>query len=241
MAFPTVAAADSQSNVQATNATSWTGTWPTNVATNDLVLLFVSADGAGIASATDFTSLQTRSSGANQLTCLGKKAAGGETGTFTITISASEQGCWRTIRIPAATWFAGTVGQDSDSTDSVGANGLSATPDPPSQTPTSWGAEDTLWIALGGSDTSRTFDAFPTNYTQEDHTTAGGHAASSGGAGGAGMGVCYRQLNTATEDPGTFTISASDDWACLTVAVRPAAAAVDRVPHYQPMPPLLAQ
>lgn len=229
MAFPTVSAGDSQSGIQTSNSTSWTGTYPTNIVAGDLIMLFVSADGGGVASATGFTQIQTRGSTgpANTISALALEAAGTESGSFTITISASEQGCWRTIRIPASQWFSGSIGSDTDSFRSQGANGGTSTnPDPPANNPTNWDVEDTLWIVFAGSDHGNTtYTGFPTNYTQEDHSTAGGHAAESGGAGGAGMGVAYRQLAAASEDPGTFTTDATEDWGALTIAVRPAAAA----------------
>lgn len=248
MAFPTVAAADSKSGTQTSNSTSWTGTFPTNIAVDDLLILFVSCDGASTsASATGFSAIININSGATGGTLLMKKAAGTETGTFTITISASEQGCWRCIRIPAATWFAGTITAADTSTDSYESSGSAATgttnaPNPPSVNPVDWDVEDTLWIAWCGWDSTPTMSTFPTNYTQEDHTTAGGHTATSGGAGGAGLAVAYRQNAVASEDPSAFGLSGADNWVAMTLAIRPAAAAAAGNPPYtNPYPPLLAQ
>ncbi len=98
---------------------------------------------------------------------------------------------------------------------------VSSTPNPGSLDPNAWAAENTLWIAAAAVDTSRTFSAWPTNY----FPGSSNWDDVSGGAGGASLSVQYRRLNATSEDPGTFTISASDDWSCQTVAVRPTAVA----------------
>ena len=240
MAFPAVAAADSKSGTQVSNATSWTITYPTNIAANDLLICFFGMDGAGTtasASGAGFSQGGNGNSGASGTSVLLKKAAGTETGTFTATISASEQGAWRCIRIPASQWFAGTV-TASSSTDSyevtVSTNGTSSAPDGANNNPANWDVEDTLWVTYTGWDGTVTGSTFPTNSTQEDHTTAGGHTATSGGAGGAGLAVCYRQLAAASENPGAFGLSASEDWSAFTMAIRPAATAATKsllIPH----------
>lgn len=97
------------------------------------------------------------------------------------------------------------------------ATGASTLPNPPTLTP-SWGAADTLWLVVAGASGAVTASAYPTNYTDgNDDATSSGTAASIASA--------RRALNAATEDPGTFTISASTNWVAQTLAVRPAAGA----------------
>lgn len=93
--------------------------------------------------------------------------------------------------------------------------GPSTSPDPPSES-ASYGADNTLWIA-GGTFRDQGVDvtAFPTNYTN------GKKIAGSGGS-SASAGAAQRELNAASEDPGTLTIDASKDWGAFTVAVKPA-------------------
>ncbi len=97
------------------------------------------------------------------------------------------------------------------------------TPDPDSLT-ASWGAEDNLWLALLGMDGQKTTTSYPTSY---DSLTTGhtSHATATPAAvSGATTAVGVRENNTATEDPGTFTMDTGDQYCACTVVVRPAAA-----------------
>ncbi len=99
--------------------------------------------------------------------------------------------------------------------------GASATPNPGSLSP-SWGAEDTLWIWAGGWEGEQTSPpaSNPTNYASN---IAG---ADSGVAGAVAtncrVATASRELNAASEDPGSWTISVSDDWTATVLAIRPA-------------------
>ncbi len=98
-------------------------------------------------------------------------------------------------------------------------NQVSSTPNPPSHT-ASWGAEDTLWIAACHCiDDDETVSAFPTNYVNGVDTITGG-----GNNLGGTIGTATRELNAATEDPGTFTLTGSERWSSITFAIRPEAA-----------------
>lgn len=132
-------------------------------------------------------------------------AAGGET-SVTVTVSASVRYCYSTYRI------SGWGGQNIERGTLV-ANAGSTTPDPPSLTP-SWGAQDTLWIAAEASRSAAT-TAAPTSYTlTENQVTTNGTQDVGGGA-------AWRQLNAATENPGTFTIASNNAWIAQTYAIAP--------------------
>lgn len=224
MTFPTVQDADTKNGTVTTNSTSWTLTYPTNIAAGDLLLAFIAADGGGRCTAlpAGWTFMHQRNEGAVSLTSAAKIADGTETGTFTATIAASEQGGWRIFRITG--WFgsgaAGNAGDADTQTDGDGtaeecvAN-TTGNPNPDPLDPANWATEDTLWFAVCGVDTSRTISVYPL----ADRNTAD----VSGGAGGATLGVCSANSAVGSLDPGTFTISTSDDWVALTVAIRPAA------------------
>src|ERR1041385_497982 len=109
MAFPTIADADTKSGTVTTNSTSWTITFPTNIAAGDLLLLFIGSDGFPGFSAPGFTLVSAEEISACSIYLLGKVAVGTETGTFTATAGGGEQGGWRIFRIPAASWFGGTL------------------------------------------------------------------------------------------------------------------------------------
>lgn len=93
----------------------------------------------------------------------------------------------------------------------------SVNPNPPSLTPT-WGAKDTLWLATYSSSSNASPTAVPASYS-----TVTFHS----GTVGPGIGTCWRQLNAATEDPGTFTVGASTTWYANTIAVAP----LSSLPH----------
>jgi hypothetical protein len=239
MAFPQISDADTKSGTVIANSTIWTITYPTNVAAGDLLLLFIGADGTTDFSATGFTALAASQLSAVSVLLLGKVAVGTEAGTFIVTATAAEQGGWRIFRIPAASWFGGALttgiggSNESNGLSCTGDGATSSNPNPALLNPANWDVEDTLWIAAIGVDTSRTISVFP---------LAGRNTADvSGGAGGATLGLCSTTSTVASLDPGTFTISASDDWVSLTVAVRPAAVASVFIPRSPQIQPLLAQ
>ena len=225
MAFPVIETADTKNGTVTSNSASWTLTYPTNLASGDLILVFAAMDGltspvGGGTFATTF--FQTGSTGSAVSIVIGKKLSDGtETGTFTLDLTASEQGGWRVFRI---TGWEGTIGTSMvDATGNAGACGAvvsaqstTANPNPPNLDPNQWATEDTLWFACCGADTSRTISVYPL----ADNQTAD----VSGGSTGATLGLCSLNDAVSSKDPGTFTISASDDWVAATVAVRPAAA-----------------
>jgi hypothetical protein len=220
---PTIQTADTKNGTVTTNSNAWTITYPTNIAAGDLLLLFAGIDGSTSwnANAAGFTTLKSQPDGNAAVTHVlcAKIAVGGETGTFTLSGGATEQGGWRIFRI--TDWFgsglpAGGVGQQDGNGLSVAADpptGTSANPNPPNLDPANWGTEDTLWFATCAVDTSRTISVYP---------LAGNNSADvSGGSGGATLGICTTTSAVASLDPGTFTVSAADDRVTFTVAVRP--------------------
>lgn len=237
MAFPQVADADTTNGTVTGNSASWTLTYPANIGAGDLLIALIGRDG-GFSSATDAIAgwtlgIGASGSGASCAIVFAKVATGTETGTFTYTVNGAEQGGWRVLRIPAGTWFGGALLTEAGDSDSMAAtrlnNGTNQNPNPPALNPTTWDIEDTLWFAIAGVDTSRTFSAFPTNYTNTSSDV-------SGGSNGGSLGVARRENAVASEDPGTFTISAADDWGVITLAIRPAAggAAVASFPPFRP-------
>jgi len=220
MAFPTIQTADTQSNHVTSNSNSWTLTYPTNLASGDLILCFMAIDGAPSATfPADWIKTGDFGSGAIQRVMAKKISLGSESGNFTVSLGATEQGSWIVYRI---TGWEGTIGADFGNGASSGAvvsnnsvQSSSNTPDPPNLDPATWATEDTLWFAGCAVDTSRTVSIFPLPDNQ--------YSDPSGGSNGATLAVCTTNSAVSALDPGTFTISASDDWIGMTVAVRPAA------------------
>lgn len=98
--------------------------------------------------------------------------------------------------------------------------GTSATPDPGTVTPTG-GAKNYMMIWAAGWEGEQVVDQTvqPTNYT--------GQAQANSGTAGAittnvGVGVAFRQVNASSENPGSMSITTSDDWTATVIAVHPA-------------------
>ncbi len=211
--------ADTKNGVVTANSNAWTLTYPTNLASGNLIAAFMATDGTPTFTfPSGWVKKSETNNGANTGCLAFKISDGTETGNFTVNLSASEQGGWRVFRL--TDWFGGSLGtaltNDADGVSfaATTTGSPSANPNPVSLTP-AWGSADTLWFAAAAVDTSRTFSAFPTNYGNTSSDV-------SGGVGGASLGLCRRTNTIASEDPGTFTISTSDDWVGLTVAIRPA-------------------
>lgn len=239
MAFPTIQTADTKNGTVTSNSTSWTLTYPTNLANGDLILALVAIDANGTTTwPAGWVNRDQVGTTAVTEVYAKKLSDGTETGTFTMSVASSEQGAWRIFRITGwegtlGTTFVNTGASDGSVVVSDTASS-SSTPNPPSLDPVNWATEDTLWIATCAVDTSRTISVYPL----ADNNTAD----VSGGAGGATLGVCTTTSAVSSLDPGTFTISASDDWVAATIAVRPgtgAPPAADQ-PYRNPMIQLLA-
>lgn len=224
---PTVHSADTTSGTVTSNSTSWTLTYPGHLASGDLILLFLASDGQGAESHTlpaGWAASGPVIFGAVSGFVATKISDGTETGNFTCTMSATEQGAWRIFRI--TNWYGSGVivdgsfsgPNDADGISDVFINSSSANPDPSNLDPANWATEDTLWFAACYLDTSRTISVYPLAlYNTADV---------SGGSTGASLGVCLTRSTVSSLNPGTFTISAADDWIAATVAIRPAAVAV---------------
>lgn len=204
--YPVVAAENG--GYHATSATEHTVNLPSGIQAEDLLLVFFVSDGTPtITFPEGWTQLfQTADDSAVKFGAWYRIADGGEGATITVTTSASEWTAHTSYRI---TGYSGTPEVGTPTT------GASANPDPPSLTP-SWGAKDTLWFAIQGNDSNKTVSDYPADYT--DGRNDYGNSIV-----GCGVGSARRELNATSEDPGTFTLSASEQWIANTVAIQPAA------------------
>ena len=141
------------------------------IVAGDLILINVSQDGSGGNPAiTGFTRIfNDASSGANRGSTHVKIAAGTESGTFTYTPGANEQGVWRIAVIKD--WH-GTISGGVEAGGS--ATGTDANPNPGSFSP-SWGAADNYYRAVSSNDGgTRTYSAFPSGYDLYQNSDASG-------------------------------------------------------------------
>lgn len=149
-----------------------------------------------------------------------KFSTGSETGTFTVTQAATVTG-HASLHLMSISGAHATAPPEGGSF----VSGTTSAADPGAFSP-SWGADDTLWISIGANgETSLTgsftgFSASPTNYS-----TAVG-TITTDVIGGIANAVAFRQLNTASEDVGTWSLDTSNARnAAAVIAVRPVPAA----------------
>lgn len=154
-----------------------------------------------------------------------KWSDGTETGTFTVDQRTTVTGHAALILLSIAGAHASTPPEGGSF-----ATGTSAAADPAAFDPAGWGAEDTLWVSIGGSgETSTTgsytgMDQQPTNYAFGDSAWTGISSDVVGGCDGA---VSSRQLNASSEDVGPWSCDTSNARnAALVISVRPAAVVV---------------
>jgi len=148
-----------------------------------------------------------------------RPADGTETGTFTVTISTGTQ------KFAAIVWrISGACDPAIQAPQlSAPARSASTTPNPTTVTPTG-GAKDYLFLWLGAwsGEQPPPPTSQPTNYASATPDRQG----ASTGTGGLPATNCRvagttRKVNAASEDPGSWTISASGDWIAWAMAVHP--------------------
>lgn len=217
MAFPSTSAAPT-ATAFSTAVTSMPVNLPASIASGDLLIALIEERNnatftAGGATPTGWTALASQQGGgsAGNLRIWYRIADGTEGSSATWTASITSTAVWQTYRI---TGWHGTTPPEVTTT-----NGDATAANPPSLTP-SWGAADTLWLAIAGHTAASTaaWSAGPTSYSgfQNDGASSGGSACS--------LASTYRQLNASSEDPGAFTVSGSNRfWTSATIGIRPAA------------------
>ncbi len=181
---------------------------PASISAGDLLLLFITLGGNDTISSapSDFSLLQNVASGSTasdrRLFTYWKTATGSEGSTVAVGLGSSQSLSANSYRI---TGWSGTPEMPT------GASGTSANPDPPASTP-SWGGGSTLWVAAFGG-RAASVSAFPSGYSGGISELGGSNRVT---------GSAYIRTSATTENPGTFTMNASDTWAAGTVAVQPA-------------------
>lgn len=213
MAFPTITA-PTVTQI-ASSMTSMTVNLPGSISAGDLLLAWVSVRNQGTWTLpSGWTQLGQKLGGgsASQLTVFYKVATGSEGASAAWTASAGTTAVWQVVKV--SNWHGTTTPEIS-----AGASGDATAANPDSLTP-SWGADDSLWIALAGhaAGSAAAFTAGPSGYSsfQNNGASSGGSACSVASA--------YKTANTTSEDPGVFTAGGSNRfWAAFTIAVRPAA------------------
>lgn len=199
------------SGSSSSGSTGHTVTLPNGIVAGELLIVILGVNrGDGISwGGTGFTEFfDVAKGGICELAFAYKKATGSET-TISVT-TGDENAAWTCYRIANAEDPATQAPEAS-----TGATGTSNTPNPDSITPTG-GEKDYLFLAAHVNDDGRTTSVFPSGYSN------GLSIESSEGANDCGVASAERLLTASSENPGTFTISSSDDWVAATIAIHPA-------------------
>ena len=201
-----------QSNFGAAS-TSFNISYPTVKAGNDLICHFQVDRDATFTYPSDWTLVDELSAGPVDVisSSIGfKKSDGTESGTFTVSTSASGVAAGIVLSIGAV---AGDVptGEDVGSVSPV----ASVNPDPPGINLNRSGNHNIVVIAMcAWADFSTTISAYPTGFASDRHTD------NVGAVGGLGYALATRPaFNSSATNPGAFTISAAETWIAQTLAL----------------------
>lgn len=212
MAFPQVASVTASS--QSPNSTTSTVTLPGTFSAGDLFIGIVAADsGAGAMTwPAGWTEILDSAGTGFQLSIAYRIAQAGDTAPGVT--HTTERSNHLLIRI---TGWHGTTAPEITTM----ATGSSTAPNSASLSP-SWGTEDTLWITVAASDDSvaHTYTGFPYASNNNENGTATSAAR---------VAMATTESAAASVDPGAFTISASETWGAVTIAVRPAASGAQSI------------
>lgn len=186
---------------------------PASITAGELLLIFITIQWGGA------ITLTTPSGGWNPLYNV---AGGGDLRRFAAYYKVASGSEGATVSVSASgacRWSASSCrisGYQGNPEAGTTATGSSANPNPPSLAPT-WGSAKTLWLAVEGDiAASSTTPTPPTNYIDQVTSLHFTNPFRSRTA------FARRELEAASDDPGTFTIGASGQWAANTVAIRPA-------------------
>lgn len=185
---------------------------PSGISSGNLLTMFCAFNGSPtVTDPSGWTSLVNKIN-TDTFRIYAKIATGSEGSTETVGLSSGNRASCVTYRITGNR--NGVTSSEISVSSAVDAS--TATPDPPSLTP-SWGSAQNYWIAVTfASDGSFTFSSYPTSYTD------GQQNVQTGSGTGNAVSIAARLLTASSEDPGTFTTVTSRTRSTYTLAVRPA-------------------
>jgi len=187
---------------------------PETVAVGDLLIVLFANDGSATVVTPDgWTQLASDANGQAVTLSVYYKIATGTEGNTTVNFvtSVAEQAA---AQVYVITDCHGTTPPEI----STAVTGTDMMPNPASLDPAGWDVADTLWLAVAGQDRGNQAGttAYPGNYTDGTSTL------SSDTNQGCRILSARRTLTAVWEDPGAFTIPASEQWVAFAIAVRPA-------------------
>lgn len=215
MAFPSIAGTGA-TTAGSTAATNKACVLPASIAAGNLLILVIRSAGADThTTPTDWNDLVKNdgTDASDDVVSIFYRVATGSEGT-SVTVNGTGS-----VRWAAISWRITDHNSAQAPQASTVASGTNTTPNPTTCTPTG-GAKDYLWLWVGTWEGEQTSPPTgnPTNYSNtlgSDTGTAGAVTAN------CRVGVASRTNNASSEDAGSWTISASDDWMAWVIAVHP--------------------
>jgi hypothetical protein len=204
MAFPVVAGVNTGQDVGA----DYVVPLPSSIVVGELLLAVLALDNTpAVTWPADWAVVfDTQTGSTVRLYIAYKFALGDEGASITVTGGTGSD--------ESRSWCARITGAHATSApENASAAGLSSSPDPAPLTPT-WGAADTLWLVAGDFNDAVAINSWPPDYAENQHTANAGVNTIT-------IAVATRNLNSVSEDPGTFSINGTKDWITATFAVRP--------------------
>lgn len=216
MTFPVIAATNTSETTS--NSTSHTVALPASIgAGNGLAIAIYTSQNVTFSLPSGWDAELVENSDANGTLWFAYKLnASGSEGASVVVTSSGTTNCAHA----SARWTGGHASAALEA-GTVTVVGNVSSHDPSGVTP-SWGAADTLFMALfGWRNSARTAQTYPTNYTDNQTTKS-----NSAGGNNGGIAFATRNLNATSDDPGALSLSASSVGKCVTIAIRPVAAKV---------------
>lgn len=208
---PTINVVDVTTGGDTAEGTSRSVALPSSCVTGQRLVLIIGSKGDGIGFPAGWTESADNDDGSSaNLAIAYRDCDGSEGASITVTSSSSVGLAWIIYRFSK-------LDQTVAPSLAAEANNSDANPNSAAVTP-SWGALDTVWISAfaAAKDPAATVSVYPSGYTENQTYVA---ATNSGLKGY--VGAAIRRLNATSDNPGAFTISASDAWEAMTIAIKP--------------------
>ena len=193
--------------------TSHVNALPGNIGTGDRTIIAKTDRETGQTWPAGWTELSDAGNGGQACLAVAYRDCDGTEGGTTIDVTSANSRCdsWVGIKLPVGSFAAGSAPEVGTT-----ATGNDANPNAPSISP-SWGAVSTLVLAVFGGEANpgRTISGYPSGYSLYQKYGVGTVVGANGYSGMAGIVVA-----ASSENPGTYTISGSDQWAAQTIAVK---------------------
>jgi len=198
---------------------------PDDIEDGDLIIAHFGTDGAvtinwdNTTVGTWTTLDETNNGTANDMTVRAILADGTESGKWLYISTDSSEMAWCRFYV-IKNHGVSTIATDI----AVGtaATGSSTTPDPPNVSHSFGTGDETLYMAFIGVNSNKTISGYPSGYSDNQNSDVGISTSHTT------IASCSKAAASSSDNPGTFTLSGTDTWVALTIAIKPGAGGTNR-------------